>query len=294
MKKVNFKKNSLIAVVFSVVISCGSGTGSDKQKIESNEQNVSVEIEADKTEPVSEISDSQDLKEMFPKFGRMLDFNEKDAAEFRKMIAVLDEVEWDFDKLTDKQKKYVEKHNIGEVSTGYWETVGGGCSWYCGGGPDSISASSYLKSKNANINYLPENAHDFSFETAWVEGVKGYGIGEYLTYHFRQTSPRITTIIVATGYVKSEKAYRENSRVKKLKMYIDDKPIAVLNLEDCRREQIFEFEPIGRKPAENADWDELNKLPRWTLKFEILEVYPGDKYDDTAISEIYFDGIDVH
>jgi hypothetical protein len=25
-----------------------------------------------------------------------------------------------------------------------------------------------------------------------------------------------------------------------------------------------------------------------------LEVYKGDKYDDTAITEIYFDGIDVH
>lgn len=32
----------------------------------------------------------------------------------------------------------------------------------------------------------------------------------------------------------------------------------------------------------------------WTLKFEMLEVYPGKKYDDTVISEIYFDGIDVY
>jgi len=30
------------------------------------------------------------------------------------------------------------------------------------------------------------------------------------------------------------------------------------------------------------------------MKFEILEVYTGEKYADTAISEIYFDGIDVH
>jgi hypothetical protein len=31
-----------------------------------------------------------------------------------------------------------------------------------------------------------------------------------------------------------------------------------------------------------------------TLKFEILEVYPGTRHKDTVISEIYFDGIDVH
>ena len=30
------------------------------------------------------------------------------------------------------------------------------------------------------------------------------------------------------------------------------------------------------------------------MKFEIVEVYKGEKYDDTALSEIYFDGMDVH
>jgi hypothetical protein len=129
---------------------------------------------------------------------------------------------------------------------------------------------------------LPKNAHDLSFKTAWVEGVKGYGIGEYLLYHFRAKAPRITQVKIANGYVKSEKAYRENSRVKKLKMYIDNNPFAVLKLEDRRIEQIFDFEPIGSQTA------------KWTIKFEILEVYQGDKFDDTAITEIYFNGIDVH
>ena len=31
-----------------------------------------------------------------------------------------------------------------------------------------------------------------------------------------------------------------------------------------------------------------------TLKFEIKEVYPGDKYDDTVIAEFLYNGIDVH
>ena len=30
------------------------------------------------------------------------------------------------------------------------------------------------------------------------------------------------------------------------------------------------------------------------MKFEILDVYKGLKYDDVVISEIYFDGLDVH
>ncbi|MDR0330449.1 MAG: hypothetical protein LBH93_01905 [Chitinispirillales bacterium] len=241
------------------------------------------------------------IKEMYPKLGR--EFNEKDEAEYNKIMEVLSEAEWDYDKLTAKQRKLAGKLGVNETTEGYWYVVGGGCSWYCGGGPDSISASSYLKSNNAEITYLPENIHDFSCESAWVEGVAGQGIGEYVTYYFKPTAPRITSVIVVTGYVKSEKAFRENSRVKKLKMYIDDKPTAILNLEDCRREQFFEFAPIGKRPdwdgvmtSERANkiFDELAKLPRWTLKFEILDVYPGDKYEDAAISEIYFDGIDVH
>lgn len=247
----------------------------------------------------SGISFAQDVKEMYPKLGRLLDFDPIIGEQWEKADKILEDIRWDYSKLTDENKKFFKQINYNypksEVLPGYYDAIGGGCSWYCGGGPDSISASSYLKSKNPAINYLPKNAHDLSFKTAWVEGVEGYGTGEYIVYHFKQTAPRITKIIIANGYVKSSKAWLENSRVKKLKMYIDYKPVAILNLEDCRREQIFEFEPIGRqRPIENTKRKELDKMPKWTLKFEILEVYPGDKYDDTAISEIYFDGIDVH
>ena len=241
---------------------------------------------------------AQEVKEMHPKLGRLLDFDPKIGEQWEKADKILESIQWDYSKLTAENKKFFKQINYNyenEVEQGYYDAIGGGCSWYCGGGPDSISASSYLKSKDTTINYLPENAHDLSFKTAWVEGVKGYGIGEYIVYHFRQTAPRITKIIIANGYVKSSKTWLENSRVKKLKLYIDNKPFAILNLEDSRREQIFEFEPIGRKrPIANDKWKELDELPKWTLKFEILEVYPGEKYDETAISEIYFDGIDVH
>jgi hypothetical protein len=30
------------------------------------------------------------------------------------------------------------------------------------------------------------------------------------------------------------------------------------------------------------------------LTFTILEVYPGDQFDDTVITELWFDGIDSH
>ena len=51
-------------------------------------------------------------------------------------------------------------------------------------------------------------------------------------------------------------------------------------------------EPVGYK--NRSDYEALATRPAWTLRFEIAAVYSGTDYEDTAISEIWFDGIDVH
>lgn len=193
------------------------------------------------------------------------------------------------EKLSKSEKEQLKNCSEDE---NYWDILGPGCSWYCGGGLETAAASSTL-SKQGNVNYVAKNANDLSYQTAWVEGVPGYGIGEDLTYDFPPENPRITKIIVVNGYVKSAKAWNENSRVKQLKVYLDGKPLALLNLQDTRREQIFTLkQPIGN--GNRANYKALQLKPRWKLKFEITDVYKGQKFDDTAITEIYFDGIDVH
>ncbi len=194
-----------------------------------------------------------------------------------------------FDELSIEEQRILNETD--ETMEDYWDVIGGGCSWYCGGGPEEITSSSALKPQGANT-YEARHAHDLSYKSAWVEGVAGYGIGEHLIYSFSPESPRITDIIVVNGYVKSERAYLDNSRVKKLKVYLNDKPLAILLLEDRRSKQFFKFDPIGN--GKRADPEILKLQPGWTLKFEILEVYKGSKYDDVAITEIFFDGLDVH
>ena len=158
----------------------------------------------------------------------------------------------------------------------------GKCSWYCGGQIDSVTASSALADR-----YAAEKAHDFSIVTAWVEGVEGNGEGEYVKYSFPGTCPRITTVLIHNGYIKNRDVWRDNGRVKKLLMYYNDKPYVVLNLKNTMDLQRFEVGILGHEERSEAS-------PAWSIKFEILEVYPGEKYEDTAITEIYFDGIDVH
>ncbi len=231
----------------------------------------------------------KDLPIWTPKQGYFVDKSLKGEKEYIKEQKACEQLhEKGYRNLSDEEKEIYDNCEVTE--TGYWDIFSvGDCSWYCGAGGDTISASSFLKSNYKNIDYVARNAYDLSYKTAWVEGVEGYGIGESLKYTFPATHPRITSIIILNGYVKSEKAWRENSRVKQLKLYIDGIPTALLNLEDTRNEQIFTVEPIG-----NSDRSSFEGKPWWTLKFEITEVYKGEKYSDTAITEIYFDGIDVH
>ena len=133
-----------------------------------------------------------------------------------------------------------------------------------------------------NNKYDAKNLYDLNPLSAWVEGVKGQGIGEYVVYTLDQVNVPISSINIKNGYVKNETAWKNNSRVKKLKVYYNNKPVAILNLQDSRTEQVFDVKAL-----------KLNLLGKeiqqsFSIKFEILDVYPGAKYEDTAISEISF------
>ena len=173
-----------------------------------------------------------------------------------------------------------------EMSSVYKDLYSPACSWYCGGVIDAVSASSILAPTNI-FTYNAENAHDFNHESVWAEGVEGNGSGEYITYIFPATCPRVTGVKILNGYVKNESLWKANNRIKSLKVYYNGEEYAILELEDTRCIQFFEIGTVGYGPHTT------DKDP-WTLKFEILDVYPGEKYDDTVISELYFDGIDVH
>lgn len=189
------------------------------------------------------------------------------------------------DNLSPNEKNELDTllNKYGEVVESVWDIIDGGCSWYCGGGNYSVKASSTLHEEKG-IVYKALNANDLSYRTAWVEGKLDEGIGEYLEYYFKNNSPRVTKIIISNGYMKSETTWKNNNRVKKLKLYINGKVFGVLNLEDSRRDQVFEIGTFGH----NKNGTDL------IMKFEIIEVYKGEKFNDTAITEIYFDGIDVH
>jgi hypothetical protein len=142
----------------------------------------------------------------------------------------------------------------------------------------SVVASSYLSSQGSS-SYRASNINDCNHETAWVEGVKGYGIGEWIEFQDISADGTITAINILNGYVKNDKAWSENARVKRLKVYYNGRPFCILELQNSRSLQTFRLQWAG-------DCSYINRL-----RFEILEVYPGTKYQDTVISEIYFTAV---
>ncbi len=148
----------------------------------------------------------------------------------------------------------------------------------------SISATSSLKETQYGheIVYAPVNlfrafevgckCHPYWWNSShipWVEGVKGYGINESISIEFKN---QISGFSILNGYadIQNMKLYKENSRVKKLKV------------EDLtnKLEYIMDFED-----KVYFNYLELSK-PSKSIKLTILEVYKGTKYQDTCISAL--------
>ena len=137
----------------------------------------------------------------------------------------------------------------------------------CAQGVNPIHATSTLKGQGSK-NYNIENLSDDNPMTAWVEGVKGYGIGESFEVK------AITVNVIYNGYQSSPKNWKYNSRVKRFKVYRHGDAICYLDLTDEMGAQYFEL-------PHHVNWE-----TKENFKFEIVEVYKGDKWDDVCISHL--------
>nr|WP_321411240.1 hypothetical protein [uncultured Carboxylicivirga sp.] len=220
---------------------------------------------------------SQDLKTLKPEIGNKISYTVSEQKDWEKAIEVLNLDDYDaYKNSPDNVRSLIDKLEMLEGPL----TQGVGCSWYCGGGPYKILASSELDS----INYKADNVHDFNLFTGWVEGKSDYGIGEYIEFFFKPNSPRVNKLIFYNGYFKNQNLWESNSRIKKAKLYINGKQYAILEFQDINSPQSFSIDPIN-STIKNQDL---------ILKIEIVEVYKGTKYSDVVVSEINFDGLDVH
>jgi hypothetical protein len=86
---------------------------------------------------------------------------------------------------TSKEQQELETlcDKYGEPES-FWHILKTACDWYCGDANYTIKASSALKNSDG-LKYEASSANDLSYETAWVEGKKDEGIGEWIEYYFK-------------------------------------------------------------------------------------------------------------
>jgi hypothetical protein len=131
-----------------------------------------------------------------------------------------------------------------------------------------------------NDRYSVRNLFDGDINTVWA--TDGNGIGAVIEIEFAD----VQFIGILNGFVRSKELYYDNARVKKLKV-----ETGYHNGQKLLLGEGFEYE------FDDTPYEELDKdLPRSSavqiransyVRLTILEVYPGRKYQDVCLSEIY-------
>lgn len=141
----------------------------------------------------------------------------------------------------------------------------------------SLSATSFFTETygGKTYKYMPDNLRNDDFTTPWVEGVKGSGIGEKIKFY---TYDRTRAIVIANGYFDPARPdlYYANNRLKK---------VIIRTFDDAEGHWMYE------KTWDLEDTYNLQILvipDMWQyFELEIVEVYKGNKYDDTCLSGLF-------
>jgi hypothetical protein len=153
----------------------------------------------------------------------------------------------------------------------------GGCSLKC-----AFSWGVELQAPGAKPATL-KVLNDDNAETAWMapEGTTGAGVRLKFLFPKRLSTELQGTPLygldLINGVWKSEEQWKEHGRVKKARLYYNDKPFLDVAFADSRRWQRLSFPDILVHSGDS-------------MTFEILEVYPGKNGSGAAITEIVLQG----
>jgi hypothetical protein len=152
--------------------------------------------------------------------------------------------------------------NTGEITSSNSQT----------GTPLKITASSSSVRLAVQSNtYYPANAIDGKRGTAWIEGVDGPGIGEWIRFDFDREI-NLHRILIEPGYFKSPAIWAQNNRIAILTASFSDGSSRDLTFSDRMDSQKIDVGSVKTK---------------W-VKLVIKSVYYGTD-PDTAISELAFE-----
>lgn len=128
-----------------------------------------------------------------------------------------------------------------------------------------------VQSSSSLQGYDLDNAFDSNEDTMWVEGVRGNGIGEYISISLDEAH-ELNGITIRNGNWKSRDDYEKNNRVKMIQITFSD-----------GSQRQFELEDNFYEPCQV---NFINPARTNSLKIEIMDVYEGTTYQNTCITDI--------
>ncbi len=138
----------------------------------------------------------------------------------------------------------------------------------------SVSASSQYPTDSSS--YYPGNAVDGNKMTAWFPNrTSKANKGEWIKFDFKKEET-ISSISIINGWIKSDRLFRFNSRIKTAFVEFSNGHKAEISLIDSKEIQNFNFGGI------HAKW----------VKIIIDDIYPGAKWNHEAgITDVYFNNV---
>jgi hypothetical protein len=144
-----------------------------------------------------------------------------------------------------------------------------------------IEATSELK--EGNIIYSANNLVNPDILMPWVEGVNGPGIGQKLKLKLGGNyNPDWMGILLSNGYVDYNRPYlyTNNNRIKTIRIwYGDTGDYTDYDIKDTAHYQYLAFS------SKYGGYNSSINIQYITL--EIVDIYSGDRWDDTCINLIY-------
>ncbi len=158
--------------------------------------------------------------------------------------------------------------------------------------------------------FAPRAIHDGKIQTAWSEGVEGSGVGQIVLFpaaYFEKGSIKSAKLKIFNGFGKSRSLWQKNNRVKKLTLHLMTARkdgmsafwehftgMKYVCSQEIGLQDTFGFQNVA-VPLASCNWSvpadtnaDGEGSPAFVVALEIQEVYKGQKYDDTLISEASF------
>ncbi len=145
-----------------------------------------------------------------------------------------------------------------------------------------------------NLRYLNLNLHNkYIGKVPWVEGVNGYGVNEwvelgfttpYYIYENNRYLRPVDHLVIFNGYIDASRPdlYLKNGRIKKIRITSPnyEELDQIIEIRDIPDPQIFKID------INNFGNKVLKPFENTVLHFEIMDIYPGIKWEDTCVSMI--------